>query len=206
MATRTPRQIDRIAPARVIADAESALYAAYEYLEEPLQSLKNNAVRKAGDELFRGLRLQPGNKKVEVRSRSREKTHTVSLENGQYTCTCEACAEQEQPCWHIEAVRLTGYILDSQQEEPEPETKVVLVEKLGRLREDERQRWGQNSIPLTRSQVETATRNQIDIWIAAAESRIARHAYKIYLQEQQPQQTQAERQAQAQAALEECYP
>jgi hypothetical protein len=205
MATRTPRQVKRIAPPRVIADAERTLYGRYEHLDEPLRTLKYNAVRKAGNQLFDGIRIDLDIEQREVVFPSRSRTgitHSVTVDiNGEHTCTCEAFAEQEQPCWHIEATNIALAILDTQrprvepepQPEPEPpDIHAQLIQALREAREEERQLNGENTLEITIGQVRQATTAQLRLWLAETQRQVKR--------------AKQARQRRAHAALEECYP
>jgi hypothetical protein len=194
MATRTPKHVDRIALPRVIADAASALFARYEHLGEPQRSLHWNAVMKAFNQLYDGVKMDLDIEAKQIVFPSRTRTGvahrvTVDLDHGQHTCTCEAHAEQEQPCWHVAAANLALYILDSQRPEPaqaqaqaqEPEPQphdmhASLVEELRQVREKERAMTGDNSIKLTAGQVRRAELRQLRLWIGAARSACRKKA------------------------------
>jgi hypothetical protein len=194
MATRTPKHVDRIALPRVIADAASALFARYEHLPEPARSLHWNAVAKAQNQLYDGVKLDLDIEARQIVFPSRTRTGvshrvTVDLDHGQHTCTCEAHAEQSQACWHVAAANLALYILDSQRPEPaqaqaqaqEPEPQphdmhASLVEELRQVREKERKLTGGNSIELTAGQVRRAELRQLRLWIGAARSACRKKA------------------------------
>jgi hypothetical protein len=195
MATRTPKHVDRIALPRVIADAASALFARYEHLPEPARSLHWNAVAKAQNQLYDGVKMDLDIEARQIVFPSRTRTGvshrvTVDLDAGQHTCDCEAHAEQEQPCWHVAAANLALYILDSQRPEPQPEPEqsapepqqephdmhAALVEELRQVREKERAMTGDNSIKLTAGQVRRAELRQLRLWIGAARSACRKKA------------------------------
>lgn len=109
----------RIAPPHIIADAASALYAQIAgcaSIADDARELYVSAVTKAFGQLVEGVRIDREGDDFIFPSRTRAGlTHRV---NG--TCTCEAAAEQGQPCWHRAAKRLVLIIEGGQAPDPAP--------------------------------------------------------------------------------------
>lgn len=108
------RKVQRIAPPSMIADAVACLLARIERnpkLNEEQRELKCNAVVKAFNQLYDGVRFTRNGDEFVFPSRTRSGlSHRV---NG--VCECEAAAEQGQPCWHCAAKYLILVVEEAQQ-------------------------------------------------------------------------------------------